>query len=59
MPLDAEMIQPSSWASKLSSLMDEQDVGLLLGVATLLLGIVARSSAGNYAHLFAQTCPTV
>lgn len=46
MPLDAEMIQPSSWATKLSGLMDEQDVGLLLGVATLLLGIVSRSSAG-------------
>ncbi|GMH38541.1 hypothetical protein BSKO_06425 [Bryopsis sp. KO-2023] len=48
MPLDAEMIQPSSWGPKLSALLDEQDVGLLLGIATLLLGIVSRSSAVGY-----------
>eukprot|EP00210_Caulerpa_lentillifera_P000422 g410.t1 len=48
MPVDAEMIQPSSWSSKMSSLLDENDVGLLISVCTLLLGIVSRTSSAGY-----------
>ena len=47
MPLDAEIIQPSAYAGKLASLLEEQDIGLLLSVVTLLLGIVSRASSGE------------
>lgn len=63
MPVDAEMIQPSSWSSKMSSLLDEDDIGsflslllrlnvflsgLLVSVMTLFLGVVTRTSVTGY-----------
>eukprot|EP00803_Ostreobium_quekettii_P002464 evm.model.scf_1061.2 EVM.evm.TU.scf_1061.2 scf_1061:6281-18352(+) len=48
MPLDAEIIQPSQYAGKIAALLEERDIGLLLAVVTLLLGVVSRASSAGY-----------
>ncbi|GAB4815001.1 hypothetical protein N2152v2_002047 [Parachlorella kessleri] len=45
-PPDQEVMQPEVWSVKLAALLEDRDLGVLLGLATLLLGIVSRSYEG-------------
>lgn len=45
-PLDAEVLSPSVWGSRLAGMLADPDVGVLLGLTTLLLGVAARSYVG-------------
>lgn len=45
-PPDQEMMQPDVWSVKLAALLEDRDLGVLLGLATLLLGVVSRSYEG-------------
>ncbi|KAK9803215.1 hypothetical protein WJX73_004463 [Symbiochloris irregularis] len=45
-PSDVEILTPEVWSVKLGQLLEERDNGVLLGVVTLLLGVVARNYEG-------------
>uniref|UniRef100_A0A1D2AG34 AP-2 complex subunit alpha n=2 Tax=Auxenochlorella protothecoides TaxID=3075 RepID=A0A1D2AG34_AUXPR len=45
-PLDAEVLSPGVWGSRLAGMLADPDVGVLLGLTTLLLGVAARSYVG-------------
>lgn len=46
-PPDAEVLPASEWAVRMAALLEERDLGVLLGIATLLLGVVSRSYEGE------------
>lgn len=46
-PADAQLVSAESFAPVISHLLEERDLGLLLSVVTLLLGICIRSSSGE------------
>ncbi|DBA96016.1 hypothetical protein WJX77_003113 [Trebouxia sp. C0004] len=43
---DSDMLAPDVWSVKLGNLLEEQDLGVLMAVVTLLLGIVSRNYEG-------------
>ena len=43
---DSDMISASEWGPRMAALLEERDLGVLLGLTTLLLGIVSRSFEG-------------
>ncbi|KAL3140296.1 hypothetical protein ABBQ38_004564 [Trebouxia sp. C0009 RCD-2024] len=43
---DSDMLAPDQWSVKLGGLLDERDLGVLMAVVTLLLGIVSRNYEG-------------
>lgn len=45
-PPDAEIMQPEVWGVKLAAMLEDRDLGVLLGLTTLLLGVVSRSYEG-------------
>ncbi|CAK0759184.1 hypothetical protein CVIRNUC_002678 [Coccomyxa viridis] len=45
-PAEAEILQPDVWSVKLAALLEERDLGVLLSLVTLLLGVVSRSYEG-------------
>ncbi|KAK9806309.1 hypothetical protein WJX72_009579 [[Myrmecia] bisecta] len=45
-PPEAEILAPDVWSVKLAGLLEERDLGVLLALVTLLLGIVSRSYEG-------------
>lgn len=45
-PHDQDILPAEVWAVRLASLLEDRDLGVLLGLTTLLLGIVSRSYAG-------------
>ena len=45
-PPDVDIVPASDWAGRLAALLEERDPGLLLGLTTLLLGIVSRNYEG-------------
>lgn len=45
-PADADIMPASEWASRLAAMLEEQDPGFLLGLTTLLLGLVSRNYEG-------------
>ncbi|BDA41202.1 AP-2 complex subunit alpha-1 [Coccomyxa sp. Obi] len=45
-PPEAELMPPELWSVKLATLLEERDLGVLLSLVTLLLGIVSRSYEG-------------
>ena len=45
-PADSELISSSEWGPRMATLLEERDLGVLLGLTTLLLGIVSRSYEG-------------
>lgn len=49
-PPDAEIMQPEVWGVRLATLLEDRDLGVLLGLTTLLLGIVSRSYEGERAR---------
>lgn len=46
-PADAEIMQPDVWGVKLATMLEDRDLGVLLGLTTLLLGVVSRSYEGE------------
>jgi hypothetical protein len=47
-PPDQELLPADAWGGRLAGMLEESDCGLLLGLATLLLGLVARSYEGAW-----------
>ena len=45
-PFDMEVMPAGEWAGRFAAMLEERDPGLLLGLTTLLLGIVSRSYEG-------------
>ena len=48
-PPDQAIVTPDAFAPLACALLEERDLGLLLGAATLLLGVAQRFGAGGYA----------
>ena len=46
-PADAEIMQAEVWGVRLATMLEERDLGVLLGLTTLLLGLVSRSYEGG------------
>ena len=46
-PDTAEVMQPEVWGVKLAAMLEERDLGVLLGLSTLLLGVASRSYEGE------------
>lgn len=46
-PPDAEIMQPEVWGVRLATMLEERDMGVLLGLSTLLLGVASRSYEGE------------
>lgn len=44
---DDTIMPPQEWGPKIASLLEERDVGVLLGITTLLVGIVSRDFEGE------------
>lgn len=44
--LDSEIMPSSEWGNKIAAMLEERDPGLLLGLTTLLFGIVSRNYEG-------------
>ena len=45
-PADVDVMPGSEWAGRLAAMLEERDPGLLLGLTTLLLGVVSRNYEG-------------
>ena len=45
-PPDVDVMPASEWAGRLATMLEERDPGLLLGLTTLLLGVVSRNYEG-------------
>lgn len=45
-PADVDVMPAAEWAGRLAAMLEERDAGLLLGLTTLLLGIVSRNYEG-------------
>jgi AP-2 complex subunit alpha len=45
-PPDVDIMPASDWAGRLAAMLEERDPGLLLGLTTLLLGVVSRNYEG-------------
>ncbi|KDD73994.1 adaptin, partial [Helicosporidium sp. ATCC 50920] len=45
-PPDADLLPPEVWGVRLATLLEDRDLGVSLGLTTLLLGVVSRSYAG-------------
>lgn len=45
-PLDQQMISSDTFSPVVTALLEERDIGVLLGVVTLLLGLAARTGTG-------------
>lgn len=45
-PADVDIMPASDWAGRLAAMLEERDPGLLLGLTTLLLGVVSRNYEG-------------
>ncbi|PRW60941.1 AP-2 complex subunit alpha-1-like [Chlorella sorokiniana] len=45
-PPDADIMQPEVWGVRLATMLEDRDLGVLLGLSTLLLGVVSRSYEG-------------
>lgn len=46
-PPDTDLLPADVWAVRLAALLEDRDLGVLLGLVTLLLGIVSRSYDGE------------
>ena len=47
-PPDAEIMQPDVWGVQLATMLEDRDLGVLLGLSTLLLGLASRSYEGGW-----------
>lgn len=47
-PLDVDVMPAAEWSGRLAAMLEERDTGLLLGITTLLLGIVSRNYEGAH-----------
>lgn len=47
-PADAQLVSADSFGPVMAQLLEERDIGLLLGCATLLLGICVRAGSGEW-----------
>jgi AP-2 complex subunit alpha len=45
-PPDVDIMPASDWAGRLAAMLEERDPGLLLGLTTLLIGVVSRNYEG-------------
>lgn len=45
---DDSLLPSQEWGPKIASLLEERDVGVLLGITTLLVGIVSRDYEGEF-----------
>lgn len=46
-PVEADVMPATEWAGRLAAMLEERDPGFLLGLTTLLLGIVSRNYEGD------------